>query len=87
MQSEHLGSSTVEPRREDVNQWLTRIQARQGSVIGSPDCTPGYYNNEGNPLEGDQQLNGGAYIEGAVAYFEYLEQWWKSGDFAGLHFA
>lgn len=85
--SEHLGSSTVETRREDVSEWLTRIQARQGSVIGSPDCTPGYYNNEGNPLEGDQQLNGGAYIEGPVAYFEYLEQWWKSGEFAGLHFA
>ena len=84
--SERTGSSTVEPGRDDVNEWLTRIQARQGSVIGSPDCTPGYYNNEGKPLEGDQQLNGGAYIEGAVAYFEYLEQWWKSGEFAGLHF-
>ncbi len=81
------GASTVEPTREDIDAWLTRIQARQGSVIGSPDCTPGYYNNEGMPLEGDQQLNGGAFIEGAVAYFEYLEQWWRSGEFAGLHFS
>jgi hypothetical protein len=55
-------------------------------VIGSPDCTPGYYNNEGKPLDGDQQLNGGAFIEGPVAYFEYLEYWWKSGEFSGLTF-
>ena len=84
--AENTGATRVEASDADVNQWLTRIQGRQGSVIGSPDCTPGYYNNEGKPLEGDQQLNGGAFIEGPVAYFEYLEQWWKSGEFSGLTF-
>lgn len=84
--AENTGATRVEANDADVNQWLTRIQGRQGSVIGSPDCTPGYYNNEGKPLEGDQQLNGGAFIEGPVAYFEYLEQWWKSGEFSGLTF-
>ena len=85
--AEEIGAATVEAGRSDVDAWLQQIQGRQGSVIGSPDCTPGYYNNEGKPLEGDQQLNGGAYIEGPVAYFEFLEQWWKSGEFAGLHFS
>jgi hypothetical protein len=84
--AENTGATRVEASDADVNQWLTRIQGRQGSVIGSPDCTPGYYNNEGKPLEGDQQLNGGAFIEGPVAYFEYLEQWWKSAEFSGLTF-
>ena len=85
--AEEIGAATVEAGRSDVDAWLRQIQGRQGSVIGSPDCTPGYYNNEGKPLEGDQQLNGGAYIEGPVAYFEFLERWWKSGEFAGLHFS
>ena len=80
--AEEIGAATVEAGRSDVDAWLQQIQGQQGSVIGSPDCTPGYYNNEGKPLEGDQQHNGGAYIEGPVAYFEFLEQWWKSGEFA-----
>jgi cyclohexanone monooxygenase len=77
----------VEVTSEAEAAWLVRIQPRQGSVIGSPDCTPGYYNNEGKPLSEDQQLNGAAFVEGPAAYFDYLESWRTSGTFDGLAFS
>ena len=77
----------VEVTSEAEAAWLVRIQPRQGSVIGSPDCTPGYYNNEGKPLGEDQQLNGAAFVEGPAAYFDYLEAWRTSGTFDGLSFS
>lgn len=80
------GASEVEVTAQAEAAWLERIQPRQGSVIGSPDCTPGYYNNEGKPLDEAQELNAAAFIEGPVAYFDYLEEWRSTGDFAGLEF-
>lgn len=77
----------VEVTSEAEAAWLVRIQPRQGSVIGSPDCTPGYYNNEGKPLGEDQQLNAAAFVEGPAAYFDYLEAWRTSGTFDGLAFS
>jgi hypothetical protein len=49
------------------------------------DCTPGYYNNEGHFDDRQFPLAGG-YHKGATAYFRYIDQWRKSGDFAGLQF-
>jgi hypothetical protein len=57
-----------------------------GNLIGSPDCTPGYYNNEGQPLGPGAQLNVG-YPAGPSAYFKYLAGWRNSGAFEGLVFA
>ena len=58
---------------------------RPTSFLGNPDCTPGYYNNEGQEL-GRQELLAGGYPEGPVAYFEYIDGWRTSGDFEGLEF-
>jgi len=74
------GFTEVEVTGEAADRWveLLRSAPRRPTVIGSPECTPGYYNNEGqgpNPLT---SLSLG-YPEGAVAYFEYLEQWRASG--------
>jgi cyclohexanone monooxygenase len=52
-------------------------------TIGSVDCTPGYYNNEGQGGGVDWFLG---YPGGAMAYFEYLDQWRNQGDFTGLEF-
>ena len=64
---------------------LLRSAPRRPTVIGSPDCTPGYYNNEG---QGANPHSSGllGYPKGPVAYFEYLEQWRTSGAFSGLEF-
>jgi cyclohexanone monooxygenase len=49
------------------------------------ECTPGYYNNEGQPLEGNGSLFVG-YPQGAMAYFAYIADWRTNGRFDGLAF-
>ncbi len=56
-----------------------------GRMIGSPDCTPGYYNNEGQPPGPAARLAVG-YPAGASAYFKYIDEWRNSGAFEGLAF-
>ena len=56
-----------------------------GRMIGSPDCTPGYYNNEGQDPGPAARLNVG-YPAGASAYFRYLAGWRESGRYEGLAF-
>ena len=52
-------------------------------LISSPDCTPGYYNNEGQDAGLRARLSVG-YPAGPQAYFAHLAAWRDSGDFAGL---
>jgi hypothetical protein len=61
----------------------SRSRTNVRAAFGSPDCTPGYYNNEGQGSRIDWFLG---YPGGAVAYFQYLEEWRNKGDFAGLEF-
>ena len=49
------------------------------------DCTPGYYNNEGQGPSPHSLLVG--YSAGAPAYFRYIDQWRNSGEFEGLEFS
>jgi cyclohexanone monooxygenase len=56
------------------------------SLLASPDCTPGYYNNEGRPMGPRERLNGAGYPQGPVAFFAYIDHWRRSGEFAGLEF-
>ena len=56
-----------------------------GGMIGSPDCTPGYYNNEGREPGPAAKLNVG-YPAGPMAYFKYIDGWRNSGRFEGLRF-
>ena len=55
-------------------------------MLGSPDCTPGYYNNEGQAPDPAARLNVG-YPAGAAAFFKYIDGWREAGDFKGLSFA
>ena len=66
--------------------WVRLLEGNPRAFIGSPDCTPGYYNNEGRPIGRRERLNGSGYPDGAVAYFQYIDQWRDSGEFAGLEF-
>ena len=54
-------------------------------MMGAPDCTPGYYNNEGQDPGPAARLNVG-YPAGATAFFKYLDDWRSSGAFEGLAF-
>ena len=78
------GYSTVEVSQEAEDAWL-ELLSTGFSLLGSPDCTPGYYNNEGQPAPDAAALNVG-YPAGAIPFFRYIAQWRESGEFEGLKF-
>jgi len=75
----------VEVSKEAEDAWVALLLSGPGMMLGSLDCTPGYYNNEGQDLGPRTRLNVG-YPLGANAYFRYLDEWRKSGRFEGLEF-
>ena len=80
------GFEQIEVTQEAEASWMALLRSGlQPGVIGSAECTPGYYNNEGMPAEAGNGWFLG-YPMGAAAYFEYLDGWLRSGDFEGLEF-
>jgi len=79
------GYDQVEVTNEAEDEWVELLLSGPGMLIGSPDCTPGYYNNEGEAPGPAARLNVG-YPQGATAYFAYLDEWRSSGRFDGLAF-
>ncbi len=79
------GYRGVEVTSEAQDAWVALLLTGMGSLIGSPDCTPGYYNNEGQA--GPEARLSVGYPAGPSAYFKYLDAWRKSGAFEGLVFA
>jgi cation diffusion facilitator CzcD-associated flavoprotein CzcO len=81
------GADEVEVTEAAEQAWVARIETAEQSIITDPDCTPGYYNNEGGEIGRRELLNAGRYPDGPVAYFGYIDAWRRSGEFAGLDFA
>lgn len=79
------GYSEIEVTKKAEEEWLELLKQGGGRMLGSPDCTPGYYNNEGHPPPPSARYNFG-YPEGATAYFRYLDAWRTSGAFEGIEF-
>ena len=80
------GFKQVEVTQEAQDAWIALLLTGMGRMMGAPDCTPGYYNNEGQDPGPAAKLNVG-YPAGATAYFKYIEAWRKSGEFEGLAFS
>jgi cyclohexanone monooxygenase len=83
--AEALGAAQVEVSKEAEDAWVNLLLTGMGLMIGSPDCTPGYYNNEGRD-PGPQARYFVGYPAGAVAFFNYIQDWRSSGKFEGLEF-
>jgi len=79
------GAREVEVTKDAQDAWVALLLTGMGRMIGSPDCTPGYYNNEGQDPGPAARLNVG-YPAGAAAYFRYLDGWRNDGRFDGLSF-
>ncbi|HEU5386171.1 MAG TPA: NAD(P)/FAD-dependent oxidoreductase [Streptosporangiaceae bacterium] len=77
------GFATVEPSQAAEDAWVELLLSGPGSMIGGPDCTPGYYNNEGHDTGA---FLGRGYPYGPSAYFAYIDKWRTSGTFDGLEF-
>jgi cyclohexanone monooxygenase len=78
-----IGAKEIEVTREAEDAWLELLLSGPGMMMANPDCTPGYYNNEGQPLGKGASLFVG-YPAGAMAYFKYIDEWRSKGDFDGL---
>jgi cation diffusion facilitator CzcD-associated flavoprotein CzcO len=79
------GVAEVEPTEQAEREWVDLVVGgvRRTAAV-SAECTPGYYNNEGQDSGLRGQRNAGAYPDGAIAFFRYIDQWRRSGEFAGL---
>lgn len=81
-----LGACVVETTKEAEQAWVELVASSPQTILADPDCTPGYYNNEGAPIGERELRNAARYPEGAVAYFAYIDRWRRSGTFEGLVF-
>ena len=79
-------AATVEVTQEAEDAWMNLLETNPNSVLGSADCTPGYYNNEGQPLNSRARFAMAGYPGGPVAFFDFIERWRSSGAFDGLEF-
>ena len=80
-----IGAKQIEVTKAAEDRWIELLLTGPGRMIGSQDCTPGYYNNEGHEPGPAAKLNVG-YPAGATAYFKYIDAWRSDGRFAGLEF-
>ncbi len=80
------GREVVEVTPEAEAAWVAVLQSSERGFLGNPECTPGYYNNEGRAVGPKERLAMSGYPEGPLAYFDYIEAWRSSGRFEGLEF-
>ncbi|MCU1394836.1 MAG: Phenylacetone monooxygenase [Ilumatobacteraceae bacterium] len=86
-QTRDLGARTVETTTAAEDAWVQRvIDASRTNVEFLESCTPGFYNNEGQP-NGPAVRRNGAYAPGIIAFTEEITHWRAQGDLAGLVFA
>jgi cyclohexanone monooxygenase len=76
----------VEPNKAAQDAWVEMVLSGQGMLIGSTECTPGYYNNEGAGIT-EKNRHGLGHPGGAKAYFAHIAAWRESGKFTGLDFS
>ena len=79
------GRAEIEVTKAAEDAWVDLLLSGPGRMLGSLDCTPGYYNNEGQDAGPAANFFVG-YPAGATAYFRYLEDWRTTGAFDGLAF-
>ena len=79
------GLTQVEPTAEAEAAWVDEIirLAGSGATAFLSECTPGYYNREGQTGSGASMQNA-AYAPGINAFNALLADWRKQGDLAGM---
>ena len=83
-----IGARAVEPTETAEAAWIALLEsAADTSMLGDPDCTPGYYNNEGAPIGRRERLGAIGHPGGPMGFFEHLDAWRATGRFEGLDFS
>jgi cyclohexanone monooxygenase len=76
----------VDVEQEAEDRWVdTVVRASAANINFLENCTPGYYNNEGQP-NGELIRQNGAYAPGIMAFSNVLDAWRDEGNLAGLEF-
>jgi hypothetical protein len=86
-ESRKRGLSSVEPDTTEVNAYVDLIvnsEKNNASFRFYAECTPGYYNGEGNAKSGEDLFSGARYGDGALAYYDLLRTWRSAGTMAGM---
>ena len=69
------GARLVEPSVPAIDAWLQTIRETSLALYDfQAECTPGYYNNEGQPRQGALSFG-----KGAVAFHDLLRDWRENG--------
>jgi cyclohexanone monooxygenase len=76
----------VDAEKAAEDAWVDLLLTGSGMMIGTTECTPGYYNNEGAGLT-DRNKYAVGHPAGAKAFFAHIDAWRKSGAFKGLSFS
>lgn len=83
-QARQSNVNCMEPSAAGEDGWVETI--RQMAVFNQrflEECTPGYYNNEGKPGQGNSLL-GSQYGGGPEAFFRILRDWREAGTLEGV---
>jgi len=78
------GIKALEPTQEAEEDWLALVTAPNAMTEYLANCTPGYYNAEGNAKANNDGFLQGHYPEGGLAFYEMLDEWRAKGDYEGL---
>jgi cyclohexanone monooxygenase len=82
-EAQRRGVTRLEVTAEAEKDWVESVlRSSQSTLEFSQNCTPGYYNNEGQPTEKSQQ--NGFYMGGPTEFQEILEAWRAEGELKGL---
>ncbi|MBS0274265.1 MAG: NAD(P)/FAD-dependent oxidoreductase [Proteobacteria bacterium] len=74
---------TLEASQEAESEWIdTIVDVAMQRQKFLEECTPGYYNNEGQPSAA--AVRNGPYGAGSIAFIELLEEWRAEGSLKGL---
>ncbi len=77
----------VELTQKAEDGWLELLKSAPPGLIGTTNCTPGYYNNEGKGWgTGPTEITAAGYPQGPLAFFRYQKAWREDGEFEGLEF-
>ena len=82
--------AAAECTEEAQNSWMELIESSSlgglGAAVGSANCTPGYYNNEGQPeRDGFASNIVKGHPGGPMGFFQHLRTWCANG-FEGVTF-
>ncbi len=76
----------VDVTEEAENAWVqTVMDAALGNIGFLESCTPGYYNNEGQP-NGELMRRNGSYAPGIMRFSRKLNEWREEGNLQGIEF-